>query len=67
MITYPHTNNHKMQLSTQCLKIENLHIISSFMTYHRVCNKSNTTGATCRAGTTYPSEAPEFNPGLLDL
>ena len=37
------------------------------MTYHRVCNKSNTTGATCRAGTTYPSEAPEFNPGLLDL
>jgi len=22
-------------------------VLSSFMTYHRVCNKSNTTGATC--------------------
>jgi hypothetical protein len=25
-----------------------------------VCNKSNTTGATCGAGTAYPSGAPEF-------
>ena len=29
-------------------------IISSFRTYHRVCNKNNTTGATCRSGTDYP-------------
>ena len=29
-------------------------IISSFMTYHRVSNKSNTMGATCEAGTAYP-------------
>ena len=24
-------------------------VLSSFMIYHRICNKSNTTGATCRA------------------
>jgi len=32
------------------------------MTYHRVCNKSNTTGATCVAETAHPSRAPEFIP-----
>jgi len=26
-------------------------VLSSFMTYHRACNKSNKTGATCGAGT----------------
>ena len=35
-------------------------LLSSFMTYHRVCNKSNTTGETCGAGTDYPSVAPEI-------
>jgi hypothetical protein len=29
-----------------------------------VCNKSNTTGATCGEGTTYPSKAPEFTHGF---
>ena len=29
-------------------------VLSSFMIYHRVCNKSNTTGATIGAGTAYP-------------
>jgi hypothetical protein len=33
---------------------------SPFITYHRVCNKSNTTGATNAAGTAYPSRASEF-------
>ena len=33
---------------------------SSFMTYHRVCYKSNTTGADRGTGTAYPSGAPEF-------
>ena len=33
-----------------------------FMTYHRVCNQINTTGAISRAGTAYPSVAPEFIP-----
>jgi hypothetical protein len=32
-------------------------VIFLFMTYHRVCNKSSTTGTTCRAGTVYPSDA----------
>ena len=36
--------------------------LSSFTTYHRVCNQINTTGATNGAGTAYPSGAPEFTP-----
>jgi len=35
-----------------------------FMTYHRVCNKGNTTCVTSRAGTTYSSRAPEYSPGF---
>jgi hypothetical protein len=35
-------------------------VLSSFMTYHRVCNKINTTGATCGTRTAHPSRAPEF-------
>ena len=37
-------------------------ILPAFMTYHWVCKKSNTTGATCGAGIAYPSGAPEFTP-----
>jgi len=32
------------------------------MTYHRVSNKSNMTGAICTAGTSIPSGAHEFTP-----
>jgi hypothetical protein len=39
-------------------------VLSSFMNYHRVCIKSNTTGATCVTGTAFPSVAPEFTPGF---
>ena len=39
-------------------------ILSSFMPYHPVCNNSNTTAATCDAGISYPSGAPEFTPGF---
>ena len=35
-------------------------VLSLFMTYHWVCNKCNTTGVTCGAGTDHPSGAPEF-------
>jgi len=38
--------------------------LSSFMTYHRVCNYINTTGVTSGAGTAYPSGAPGFTPGF---
>jgi len=34
------------------------------MTYHRVCNYTNTTGATGGTKTAYPSGAPEFTPGF---
>jgi len=37
---------------------------SSYMTYHWVCIKSNTTGATCRAGPPYPAAEPEFTRGF---
>ena len=40
------------------------HVLSSFMTYHPVCNQSITTGATSGAGTAYPFRAPEFTPGF---
>ena len=36
--------------------------ISSFMTYHRVCNQSKTTDGTIGAGTADPSGATEFTP-----
>ena len=31
---------------------------TTYMTYRRVCNKSNMAGATCGAGAAYLSEAP---------
>jgi hypothetical protein len=34
--------------------------LTILMTYHRVCNKRNTTGATCEAGTAYPSGGPDL-------
>jgi len=37
-------------------------ILSSFIIYYRMCNKSNTTGVTYRAGTGYPSGGHEFTP-----
>ena len=44
-------------------------ILSSFLTYHWECNKSNTAGAASGAGTIYPSRAfdltPSFQRGLL--
>jgi hypothetical protein len=35
-------------------------VLSSFMTYHRVCYQINTTGASSGARTAYPSWAPEI-------
>ena len=39
-------------------------VLSSLITYHWICNKSNTTGAACGAGTAYPSPTHEFTPDL---
>jgi hypothetical protein len=38
-------------------------VLSSFMTYHRVCNYIKMTGATSGAGTVYPFGPPELTPG----
>ena len=35
-------------------------VLSPIMTYHRMFNKSNTTGVTSEAGTTFFSGTPEF-------
>ena len=45
-----------------CLK--HFPVLSSFITYHRVCNLRNTTDATSGAGIAYPSAAPDFTPGF---
>ena len=39
-------------------------VLSPIMAYHQVCNKNNTTGATCGVGTAYPSGVPAFTPGF---
>jgi hypothetical protein len=58
-------NKCTIQICSVCLNHNQ--VISSFMTYHRVCNKSNTMGATCGAGTEHPSGAPEFLVGFMLL
>ena len=40
-------------------------VLSSYMIYHRVLWRSNTTGATYGVGTVYPSGKHEFTPGVL--
>jgi hypothetical protein len=40
----------------------NFPVLSSFMTYHRVCNYINTTDVTSGAGTAYPSEHLSSHP-----
>jgi len=39
-------------------------VIYSFITFQRICEKSNTMGATCGARSAHPSGAPEFTPGF---
>jgi hypothetical protein len=41
-------------------------VLSSFMTYHRICNQS-TTGATSGGGPDYPSGTPEFIHGFCGV
>ena len=48
------------RICTTCRK--HFPVLSSFMTYHHVCNKINTTSATSGAGTAHPSGAPKFTP-----
>jgi hypothetical protein len=39
-------------------------VLSSFTTYHQICNYIYTSGATSGVGTAYPSWVPEFTPGF---
>ena len=39
-------------------------VVSSFMTYHRVCNYINTTDVPSGEGTANPSGAHDFTPGF---
>jgi len=42
-------------------------VLSSFMNYHRFCNKSNTMGATCGTGTAYSSGERAFTPAFIGV
>lgn len=53
---------HKWPRLRSVLIVIVIQIITSFMTYHRVSNLSNTTGATFEAGTAYHSGAYELPP-----
>ena len=53
------------QMTTICSTCrKHFPVVSSFMTYHLVCNYINTTGATSGTSTAYTSEAHEFTPGI---
>jgi hypothetical protein len=43
------------------------YFLSSFTTYHQMCNKSNSISTTSGAGHPNPSEAPEFTPDFCGL
>ena len=60
-----HLHRNSCCIDTICsfLHIHNS-VLSSFLTYHWVCNKGSTAGVTCGAGTAYPSGAPELIPGF---
>jgi hypothetical protein len=64
---YGHHHNIINPLQNVCVTNDNEHvlfvvitILSSFTTYHRVCNQSNMTGVTSRAETADPSGAHEL-------
>ena len=53
------------QMTTICSSCrQHFPILSSLMTYHRICNQINTKSTTSGAGTTYLSRAPEFTHGF---
>ena len=46
----------------QNIMCKHFRVLSSFMTYHRVCNYINMMGVASGAGTAYPSRETEFTP-----
>ena len=63
----PWSDSRKKFVSNKTIKLCPNPVLSSFMSYHRVCNKSNTMGVTRGAGTAYLSGVPEFTPGFSGL
>ena len=57
--------NYKKMLTYTCRK--HFPVLSSFITYHPVCNQINTTGVTSGAGIAYPFVAPESPWFLVEL
>ena len=57
---------HKWSLMCSVFRNHNP-VLSPIIAYHRVYNRSNTTDATCEAGTAYPSGAPESTPVLCGV
>jgi len=60
-----HTSNHMIGFRKGVRYVYHNRIISSFMTYLRVCNKSSTTSATSGAGTAYYPVVHPFFVGLV--
>jgi len=65
--TKNHDLNHRYrmsvsQMTTDMFRLSYWHttVLFSFMTFHRVCNKSNTTGVTSGAGMAYPTRSTWF-------
>ena len=55
-------------MTTDMFRLCNLNsTLSSFMTYHLVCNNNNTTGVTSGAGTANPFGASEVNSVLVEF
>ena len=54
-----------LKISKYLLRVHTFQIslLSSFMTYHRVCNQIKTTGVASEAETANPSRAPVLGPG----
>ena len=61
---YDLVNHYGIYVSQMTTGMFHFLFLFSFMAYHRVCNRSNTTGATSGAGTAHPSGAAKFNPGF---
>ena len=59
---YWRTDNTMAKRKITCCK--HFPVLSSFMTYHLVCNQITTLCATSGTGTANPSGAPEFTPGF---
>jgi hypothetical protein len=66
MFQYDFVNRYGLSVSQMSMDMFVCHnhnsVLSSFRTYHRIYDKSMTTGATCEPGTAYYSGALEFTP-----